>query len=154
MMWFDKDNPLALFQDKRQETVEWTCRDSGRAPRERKLEVKPDIVGDFTDMKFPSDTFSLVVFDPPHFDSLGENSRTAQLYGRLFGNWESDLAAGFRECFRVLKPCGVLVFKWNSNDIEVNRVLALSPVPPLFGHTTGRQSKTHWVTFMKPPSCG
>jgi SAM-dependent methyltransferase len=159
MMWFDKQHELALYQDKRSETVEWEGYDSipgtdRKRHRQRSLEIKPDVIGDFTEMQYPDDTFSLVVFDPPHFDSLGENSRTAKLYGRLFGNWESDLAAGFAECFRVLKPCGVLVFKWNSNDIEVSRVLALSPVGPLFGHTTGRQSKTHWVTFMKPPSCG
>lgn len=155
MMWFDKANPMALFMDRRSETVEWQGYDSipgtdRKRYRERSLEVRPDVVGDFTAMEFPDETFHLVVFDPPHFDSLGENSRTAKLYGRLFGNWESDLAAGFRECFRVLRPCGTLVFKWNSNDIDVDRVLALSPVMPLFGHTTGRQSKTHWVCFMKP----
>lgn len=157
MMWFDKRNPLAMFMDKRCEKVQWTGNDKipgtdRKRFRERHLEVRPDVVGDFTKMDFPDGTFCLVAFDPPHFDTLGENSRTAKLYGRLFGDWETDLAAGFRECFRVLKPNGVLVFKWNSNDIPVERVLGLSPVAPLFGHTTGRQSKTHWVCFMKPPA--
>lgn len=143
MMWFDKANPMALFQDKRREVVRaWNY--------DREMEVDPDVLGDFTKMEFPDDTFHLVVFDPPHFDSLGENSRTAQMYGRLFGDWDCEIGAGFRECFRVLKPFGTLIFKWNSYDIPLARILELAPVPPLFGHTTGRQALTHWVTFMKP----
>jgi SAM-dependent methyltransferase len=155
MMWFDKDHPLALFQDERCETVEWEGFETipgtdDKRHRKRQLEIRPDVVADFREMPYADNSFHLVAFDPPHFSTLSENARTAKLYGRLFGDWESDLAAGFRECFRVLKPCGTLVFKWNSSDIELPRVLALSPVGPLFGHTTGRQSKTHWVCFMKP----
>ena len=30
------------------------------------------------------------------------------------------------------------------------RILALTPHKPLFGHKSGKQQKTHWVTFMKP----
>ncbi len=146
MMWFDKHNPLALYQDRRRETVTWDEENTNR-----KLEINPDVLGDFTEMQYPDNTFHLIAFDPPHFDSLGENSRTAKMYGRLFGDWECDIAAGFSECFRVLKPNGVLVFKWNSHDIPLSKVLELAKVPPLFGHTTGRQAKTHWVTFIK---CG
>lgn len=148
-MWFDKKNPLAIFQDKRSETV--TFKGKNGNPLET-LDIKPDVLGDFTAMEFPDDTFNLVVFDPPHLDSLGKNSRTAKKYGRLFGDWECDLADGFKECFRVLKPLGVLIFKWNSYDIPLEKVLALSRVQPLFGHKTGRQSKTHWVAFLKPNS--
>lgn len=143
-MWFDKANPLALYHDRRRETVTWDEENTNRV-----LEINPDVLGDFTEMEFPDCSFHLVAFDPPHFDTLGENARTAKMYGRLFGDWETDLAAGFKECFRVLKPFGTLIFKWNSTDIPLERVLALSPEPPLFGHTTGRQAKTHWVTFMK-----
>jgi len=155
MMWFNKRHPAALYMDKRHETVTWEGDETvpGREDkrhRVRTLEIAPDVQADFTDMPFPDGTFSLVVFDPPHFTSLGKTSATAKRYGRLFGDWETELAAGFRECFRVLRPEGVLVFKWNSHDVPLNRVLALAPTGPLFGHTTGRQSKTHWVAFLKP----
>lgn len=144
--WFDKQNPNVLYQDIREETVYWN-EDNGHP--KRKLEIKPDVIGDFTNMEFKDNTFELVVFDPPHFNKLGKNSRTAKMYGKLLPTWECDIKAGFSECFRVLKPNGVLVFKWNSTQIPLKEILALSDVKPLFGHTTGRQAKTHWVTFIK-----
>lgn len=147
MMWFNKANKLALFQDHRRETIEWN-EDNGHP--HRTLEINPDVVGDFRAMKFPDNTFHLVVFDPPHFETLGENSRTARMYGKLFDDWETGLTAGFSECFRVLKPFGTLIFKWNSTEIPLERVLVLTPHKPLFGHTSGRQSKTHWTVFLKP----
>ena len=147
MMWFNKKNPLAIYHDRRRETVQWKKEDGESM---RTLEINPDVLGDFTAMEFPDNTFHLVAFDPPHFDSLGENSRTAKMYGKLFDDWETGLSAGFRECFRVLKPFGTLIFKWNSVEISLEQVLACSPHPPLFGHTTGRQAKTHWVAFLKP----
>lgn len=56
MMWFDKQNPLAVFMDIRDE--ECTLCDG------RNLEVHPDVVGDFRNMPFEDATFRLVVFDP------------------------------------------------------------------------------------------
>ena len=141
MFWFDKDNPLAVFMDKRKESH--TLCDG------RSLIVEPDVVGDFTDMPFEDESFYLVVFDPPHFKSLGENSFLAKKYGRLLGDWSVEIAEGFRECFRVLRPNGVLVFKWNSHEIPLGDILKLANEQPLFGHTTGRQAKTHWLCFMK-----
>ena len=49
----------------------------------------------------------------------------------------------------MLKVHGTLIFKWNSTDIPLAKILELAEVSPLFGHTTGRQEKTHWVTFLK-----
>ena len=145
-MWFDKKNPLALYQDIRQETVNWN-EDNGHP--KRTLEINPDKIGDFTKMDYADETFYLVVFDPPHFKTLGNNSRTAKMYGKLFPTWETDIASGFSECFRVLKPLGTLIFKWNSTEIPLKKILELAKVPPLFGHTTGRQAKTHWIAFIK-----
>lgn len=142
MFWFDRKNPLAIFVDKRSEN-HILC--DGR-----KLEIAPDQVADFTDLPFPDNSFYLIVFDPPHMTSLGENSWLAKKYGRLIGDWKDMLRAGFEECFRVLKPNGTLVFKWNETDVKLKEVLELAPIAPLFGHTTGRQAKTVWVTFMKP----
>lgn len=144
MMWFDKSNPLAVYADKRNEVVTWDEKKTNRS-----LSIKPNVLCDFSELPFQNDIFSLVVFDPPHMDTLGENSRTARMYGKLFGDWESDLAGGFAECFRVLKPFGTLIFKWCSTDIPLSRILRLTPEKPLFGHLSGRLNKTHWVTFMK-----
>lgn len=142
MMWFDPLNPLAAFVDKRSE-AHTLC--DGRA-----LEVRPDVVADFTALPFPDESFHLVAFDPPHLTSLGKTSWMAKKYGRLEGNWRDELQKGFAECWRVLKTNGTLIFKWNSMDVPLAEVLKLAPARPLFGHTTGRQAKTHWMTFFKP----
>ena len=144
MMWFNKRNPLAIYMDKRRESLRWN--DTGMSH----LEINPDVIADFSDMPFSDESFYLVVFDPPHMATLGKNSKMAQLYGRLFPDWSVDLSEGFRECFRVLKPSGTLIFKWNESDIPLAEVLRCSPIEPLFGHQTKRHGKTHWLAFMKP----
>lgn len=52
----------------------------------------------------------------------------------------------------MLKSGGTLIFKWNEHDVKLSEVLELSPIAPLFGHTTGRQAKTIWAAFIKIPS--
>jgi len=147
MFWFDKRNPMAVFMDKRSETL--TAKDSSCKSGIRTIEVAPDIVADFTDMPFKSNHFHLVVFDPPHLKTLGKTSWMAKKYGRLDDNWQEVIKSGFDECMRVLKPNGTLIFKWNESEIKTKQVLDLIPYSPLFGHTTGRQAKTMWITFMK-----
>ncbi|WP_336704415.1 class I SAM-dependent methyltransferase [Chryseobacterium indologenes] len=144
MFWFDKNNPDVLFIDKRKETVTAKDRDKIRV-----INVLPDLVADFTDMPFENDKFNMVVFDPPHLKTLGKTSWMAKKYGRLEDNWKNVIAKGFDECMRVLKPNGTLIFKWNESEIKTNDVLSLIPYKPLFGHTSGRQSKTIWIAFMK-----
>lgn len=146
MFWFDRKNPNALFVDQRR--VEPVSVGNGK--NARIFDVQPDIVMDFRKLDLPDESFSLVVFDPPHFTSLGKKSYMAIKYGILNKDtWRDDLARGFAECFRVLKPNGVLIFKWNEHDIRLKEVLKLTPVKPLFGHPSGKTQLTHWVTFMK-----
>jgi len=142
MFWFEPKNKNALFCDIRSES-HILC--DGRV-----LNIAPNVQCDFTQLPFPDESFYLVVFDPPHLTKLGNNSWLAKKYGKLIGDWRDDIAEGFKECFRVLKPNGTLVFKWNTTDVDVNEVLSLSRVEPLFGHTSGRLSKTIWATFLKP----
>lgn len=144
MFWFDKNNPDVLFVDKRRETV--TAKDRDKI---RTIEVNPDVVADFTDLPFDDNSFYMVVFDPPHLKSLGETSWMAKKYGKLPNSWHEMISKGFDECMRVLKPNGTLVFKWSESEIKVSDVLAVIKYKPLFGHTTGRQSKTIWMCFMK-----
>ena len=141
MFWFDKKNPNVLFQDIRD--AEYTLCDG------RKLEVHPDIVADFTNMPHKDNSFKLVVFDPPHFNSCGDESYTAQKYGKLQPSWKEDLKKGFDECMRVLEPNGILIFKWNEHQIPVSKILEVFNTEPLFGHKSGKASKTHWMCFMK-----
>ena len=76
MFWFDKKNPNTLFIDKRSETI--TAKDRDKI---RTIEVKPDIVADFTNLPFEDNSFYMVVFDPPHLKTLGETSWMAKKYG-------------------------------------------------------------------------
>lgn len=141
MFWFDKNHPNAIYMDKRKESH--TLCDG------RELHIKPDVVGDFTNMPFANESFKLVVFDPPHLKDLGTNTWMAKKYGKLLPTWETDIKAGFEECWRVLEPNGVLIFKWNEVQITLSKVLEVIGVQPLFGHTSGKHGRTKWLTFMK-----
>ncbi|WP_024817065.1 class I SAM-dependent methyltransferase [Arthrobacter sp. 31Y] len=142
MFYFDKEDERVLFGDIRSEQ-HVLC--DGRA-----LNINPDAMTDFRAMPFPDGSFSVVVFDPPHLVRAGRKSWQAAKYGQLNAEtWREDLRAGFAECFRVLKPEGVLIFKWNEIQIPVSEILALTEQKPLIGHKSGKQSKTHWITFLK-----
>ena len=143
MFWFDKNNTDVEFCDKR------------NVPKYeyypgRYLEIKPDTVCDFTDLPFQSESYSLVVFDPPHLTWAGKTSWTAAKYGCLESDWKDTIEKGFKECFRVLKKDGVLIFKWSEVQIKLKEILPLSPYPPVFGHRSGKNMNTHWLCFMKP----
>lgn len=138
MFWFNKSHPQAVFMDIRE--LEDTLCDG------RKFVIKPDIIGDFKDIPFPDNSFKLAVFDPPHLEKIGDNAWMAKKYGKLGGQWKDDIKQGFSECMRVLEPGGVLVFKWNEQQIKLGEVLKLIDYKPLFGD---RRSKTIWTIFMK-----
>jgi len=139
--WFDKLDTRAIFVDNRVF--------SGQLCDGREFEVCPDVVGDFRDLPFLDASFKLVVFDPPHLVRCGESSWSNLKYGRLGPEWREDLRRGFAECFRVLEPGGVLIFKWNEIQIPIGEVLALTEERPLFGHRSGKRSNTHWICFIK-----
>lgn len=152
LFWFDHNDARAIFMDIRE--GEWakdygTEKTAGRSP----IVVRPDVLGSFASMPFRDESFSLVVFDPPHHTTkhFGSNANSIikNCYGVLLPGLEEMLTAGFAECFRVLKPNGTLVFKWSAREIPLARVLSLTSHRPLFGHTTGSKSHTHWVTFLK-----
>ena len=143
MFWFDKNNPDVLFADIRREEHD-LC--DGRH-----LVVNPDIIMDFTKMTFPDNSFYAVFFDPPHMNKLGKNTWMAQKYGRLLPSWEDDIREGLNECMRVVKPYGMVVFKWNEAQITLNQVLDVIDHKPLAGHVTGKHGRTIWMTFLKIP---
>jgi SAM-dependent methyltransferase len=147
MFWFDREDPRAVFLDKRHETH--VLPDVSSRGGSRTLVVRPDVLGDFTMLPFDDARFALVCFDPPHLTRNGDTSWMTKKYGTLKGDWRAMLRAGFEECFRVLKADGVLVFKWAEGDVPVSEVLALTPERPLFGSQFGKTAKSHWLVFMK-----
>lgn len=146
-MWFDKHDDRALFTDVRSETVK-----KEHAKGVLVYHIRPDMIADFSNLPFPDNTFAHVVFDPPHCkgSEARRNGMNGQQYGLLFGDWRDMLARGFAECFRVLRPEGTLVFKWNEQEIPTKEILALTSEKPLYGHPSGKRAKTQWVVFLKP----
>lgn len=108
LIWFVKDHPNAIFTDIRKEP-------KGFDTHRPNTEVCPDMQMDYRDLSFPDNTFSLVVWDPPHLKNLGKKSWFAKRYGSL------------------------------------KEMLMVIPDSPLFGHTTGSNSQTNWICFMKLP---
>lgn len=147
MFWFDRSDERAVFVDNRSESH--TLPDISSRGGSRPLEIRPDIVADFTALPFPDGAFSLIAFDPPHLLRAGPKGWQAKKYGKLPSDWKSLLRAGFAECFRCLRLHGTLVFKWNEHEIPLSEVLPLSPQRPLFGQRCGKSAKTHWVVFLK-----
>lgn len=145
MFWMDKQDDRAVFTDRRAEQ-HVLC--DGRT-----LQISPDIIADFRALPFPDKTFAQVVFDPPHLEKVGENAWMKKKYGALDkSTWPQDIAAGFREAFRVLRPHGTLIFKWNETQIPVSQVIALTDQKPTIWQRTGKGDKTHWVLFLKDSS--
>ena len=145
MFYFDKSDPRVLFQDIRK--AETTLCDG------RTFKISPDVVGDFCKMPYADQSFSLVIFDPPHLikgDGVKNTGWQFFKYGFLPSeNWRETLKKGFAECFRVLRDGGFLIFKWCEVDIKVSEILSLTTEKPIIGHKSGKQSKTHWILFQK-----
>lgn len=147
-IWFNKHHPAAVYCDKRE--IEMTgIWGSEEGQSERKCIIKPDIVCDFTQLPFPDNTFALVVFDPPHLIKANETAWLVKKYSKLDESWPQMLHDGFAECMRVLKPDGVLIFKWSEYDIPAEKVWKAIGQKPLFGHHSGKKSNTFWGCFMK-----
>lgn len=147
-IWFDKHHPAVIYADKRAEELYGVWK-SGNCQSERSCVIAPDVQCDFTDLPFDDNSFTLVVWDPPHLRRVGENAWLAKKYGRLDDNWPKMLHDGFKECMRVLKPDGVLIFKWAETQIPATEVWKAIGQRPLFGHHSGKKSQTFWGCFMK-----
>ena len=146
-IWFNKNHPNAIYFDRRDEEHVETF---GSTPRTRRTIIHPDIVGDFTKLPFDDNSFSLVVFDPPHRWGL-KDSWFLKRYGTYDTQEEmlDNIVKGFAECMRVLKPEGVLVFKWAEIQIPTPDIIKAIGYQPLFGHHSGKKSNTNWLCFMK-----
>ncbi len=142
MFYFNDRHPSVLFCDNREDVTETLC--DGRI-----LTVSPDVVADVTDLPFESNSFPLVVFDPPHLTEAGESGWQAKKYGVLPRNWKEWMTKAFSECWRVLANNGTLVFKWYEYRVKLAEVLECAPCEPVFGNRRPATSKTHWLVFFK-----
>ena len=143
--WFDKQDERALYVDKRSGVFPRKHSDRPRAP----VVVSPDWQGSFTELPYQDGAFDHVIFDPPHILNSSASGNVAKYYGVLNGDWREELRKGFAECFRVLRKGGTLIFKWNEVSVSVREILQLTPEKPLYGHKSGKLSKTHWIAFLK-----
>lgn len=142
MFWFNKKDSRVVFADIRNE-FHILCDN-------RALHIAPDVIADFRALPFDDNTYAQVLFDPPHLSRAGKNSWLRKKYGALDkATWQDDIRAGFREAFRVLRPHGTLIFKWNETQIPVSQVIALTHQQPTIWQRTGKGDKTHWILFLK-----
>lgn len=129
-VWFDKNYPDAVYIDRRQfpKTLWLDCRWT----------------------PFKDGSFDLVVFDPPHM-AIGPRARMARTYGHFSTREIRDLVRdAFREFHRILRPDGLVAFKWNDHDTKLDRILSevrgfdrLVGVPVAM--RTKHSSMTYWV---------
>ena len=146
-IWFQKNEPHTLYCDKRRAHFEDNF---GSNNAHRTIDVNPDIECNFTNLPFPDNTFNLVVLDPPHL--IGGDSSWLKKAFSFYDSKDAaikDVSDGIRECMRVLKVGGVLIFKWCELHVSTREILDACGIEPLFGHRSGKKSNTHWVTFMK-----
>jgi len=151
-MWPNKKPPFVVFMD-----------------REKNLYISPDIFGDWRYLPFRDNSFSCVLYDPPHArfgyssvhtDPKGwnepriENGR--KIGGTYWGTLETGWAGVFykaqKEFNRVSER---LCFKWNTSQYSLERVLNLFDswvVAMAKEYNTNMRrgkSETHWVTMVR-----
>ena len=151
-IWFQKNEPHTTYCDIRKEEWEgWFGKQLNKDGKQKRrhLVINPDVQCSFTDLPFENGEFNLVVFDPPHIPNLTENSWMRKSYGSLDGDWQTMIHDGFHECMRVLKPGGVLIFKWSDVRISTREIINVIGEEPLFGHRSGKKMNAHWMCFMK-----
>jgi ubiquinone/menaquinone biosynthesis C-methylase UbiE len=141
--WFQKNNTDTVYMDIRQVK-------KGSISLQPNWSCEPDIIGDYREIPFKENQFNLVAWDIPHI--LKENKGIISVkYGWLGDNWKDDTIKGFNEIMRVLKPKGVLIFKYADINIKVSDMIDLFPIQPLFGTRTKKGvNNTYFLVYMKP----
>ena len=108
---------------------------------DKRAEMRPDVVANWTALPFKSGWFDLVVFDPPHGNMSA--SHFAERYGHVtVAQLMADILAGAREARRVTRARGLMALKWATHDVGLHRVLNHLPGwEPLFGHKIGVRTR-------------
>lgn len=133
-IWFNKNHPMAMYLDKREE-------------------VNPTIVCDTNSIpESVGSGFGLVTWDPPHMN-CGPNSNMSKVYGyHTTAQILETIEKTGVEVHRITNQNALMALKWNTHDIKLKRVFDLLPQwEPLFGHLTkdGPGSQTYWVMLRR-----
>jgi SAM-dependent methyltransferase len=149
-IWHQKDHPFVTFMDKRYINGKMQ-KTKNKISNRRVIRITPDLIARWEHLPFRDHTFDLVVFDPPHFiKNKMPDSFFYEKYDMLSPKtWRQVLRSAFDELFRVLKPEGIFIFKWNECYRSVKDVLPLIPYRPMFGTQVGKNHNTHWILFIK-----
>jgi len=150
-IWYQKNNPFTIFLDKRC-GKEYTQTTESNFDNKRIIRIFPNVRGIWQHLPFKENSFDMIVFDPPHlFKDEGKKLSLMSIRYGIFYNhsWKQELTSGLNELFRVLKPLGIFILKWNETDVAIEEVLKLFPYKPLFGSRVGQKNQTHWITFIK-----
>lgn len=165
-MWFNKNNPYAIFLDCDSDDVLYARKEKynrlrGMPGRKPALNFRvPTTPGDFRHLPYPDGRFKIIVFDPPHRSDSGRNSFFGTRYALLNPEtWPRDMKEAANELWRVLAPFGVLLFKWSDSQIKFKDILRLFfPARPFFGQISagakaksGGKAHTCWFCFVKVP---
>ena len=150
-IWFNKKHPNTVYLD-------------------QKAECEPTEIGDFRNLnQFSDESFRLIIFDPPHIvqKSCYNGAALIRKYGVLEAEtWQSDFKKAFSEFYRVLKPYGILLFKWTNLQVSSPEVLKLTDWHPLLYQVTSKKAqkishknttrnlRVMWFCFMKIPEEG
>jgi len=150
-IWFKKTDEETVYLDKRKGPIYSSKTLQKRSQRR----IEPTIQADNRFLPFKDSMFDLVIYDPPHVIETEEHGMFLERYGHLKpSSYVKDIYLSSRECLRVLKPKGFLVFKWaeSPHGRSVRRVLSIFPIQPLFGSVNPTQrnpQKTYWIVFRK-----
>ena len=92
--WYDKNNPLVEFCDKRYEEDIALCNG-------QHIHITPNTICDFKKLPFADESYYLVVFDPPHLVDKLESAWMVKKYGTLIFKWnETQIpTADIVKCF-------------------------------------------------------
>ena len=119
MFWFDKNESHTTFMDIRQETFEI---------HGKKVNVNPDVVGDFRDMPFEDNSFDLIICsdvlehlpDDIYKKTIKEFKRVSKKYILIISPNSEDLEANQSKCIK----CGtVFHMNWHISSISVDKIL-------------------------------
>lgn len=139
--WIEKNHKNAVFMDIRSHP-------KGTIELQPNFCIEPDIIASYLDMPFDDSSFNLVIWDIPHAIHL--NGIIGMKYGQLGDKWRQELPIGFKQCMRVLKPRGILIFKFNDLSISFKEILTLFDQKPIgFTPTKKGVNNTAFFVFIK-----
>ena len=116
--------------------------------------MKPDIVADSRALPFASESFDIILFDPP-FSFHKSTSLGNQEYRRFYITYGLDLYTSrvelggyiqetFKEVVRVMRPTGFCLFKWSESRIKLDYPLSLTGI--LYEDRRWQRPSKHWGT--------